>query len=198
MEWVTPLPPRGLDTQWPLLIGRGLEYSKDNPTGSSTPVHPDLALPVERWDTCGRTVLGLMVEPPRFPRAGGICKERGNNTVVHSVYNQPHPLMHDSNQAAPVEWEGNFEDITTWDTVSNYPSVQGRLKHNTEFLKNELTAYSFVRNIVAGGYRLPLFTKPPPAFFKNHASARQEAQFVEMHCMSLHWQVASSQLNNCQ
>ena len=64
--------------------------------------------------------------------------------------------------------------------------------------KLQLTACSFVRNIVAIGYRLPLFTKPPPAFFKNHASARQEAQFVEMHCMSLHWQVASSQLNNSQ
>ena len=36
-----------------------------------------------------------------------------------------------------------------------------------------------MRNIVAVGYRLPLFRKPPPAFFKNHASARQEAQFVE-------------------
>ena len=92
--------------------------------------------------------------------------------------------MHDSNadnQAAPVEWEGKFEDITTWDTVPlgvNYPSVQGRLKHNAEFWENELTASSFVRNIVAVGYRLPLFRKPPPAFFKNHASARQESQFV--------------------
>ena len=36
-----------------------------------------------------------------------------------------------------------------------------------------------MRNIVAVGYRLPLFRKPPPAFFKNHASARQEASFVE-------------------
>ena len=147
MEWVTPLPPRGPDTQRPSLTGRGLEYSKDNPTGSSTPVHLDLALPVERWDTCGRTVLGLVVEPPRFPRAGGVCKESGNDTVVHSVYNQPHALMHDSNtdnQAAPVEWEGNFEDITTWDTVPlgvNYPGIQGRLKHNTEVWVNELAFY---------------------------------------------------------
>ena len=135
---------RGPDTQRPSLTGRGLEYSKDNSTSSSTPVHLDLALPVERWETWGRTVLGLVVEPPRFPLAGSVCKQSGNDTVVHSVYNQPHALMHDSNtdnQAAPVEWEGNFEDITTWDTVPlgvNYPSIQGRLKHNTEFWENEL------------------------------------------------------------
>ena len=112
-----PPPPRGPDTQRPSLTGRGLEYSKDNPTGSSIPVYRDLALPVERWDTCGRTVLNLVVEPPRFPRAGGVCKESGNETVVHGVYSPPHALMHDSNadnQAAPVEWEGKLEDITTW------------------------------------------------------------------------------------
>ena len=94
--------------------------------------------------------------------------------------------MHDTNAdnqaAAPAEWEGNLEEITTWDTVPpgvNYPSVQVRLKQNTDFWENELIAYSFVRNIVAVEYRLPLFREPPPVFFNNHASARQEAQFVE-------------------
>ena len=97
--------------------------------------------------------------------------------------------MHDSNAgnqaAAPAEWEGNLEDITTWDTYGavppgvNYPSVQERLKQNTEFWEYELIACSFVRNIVTVGYRLPLFRAPPPVFYKNHASARQEAQFVE-------------------
>ena len=86
----------------------------------------------------GTRAEGLVVEPPRFPQAGGVCKESGNDKLVHSVYNQPHALMHDNNtdnQVAPVEWEGNLEDITTWDTVPlgvNYPSVQGRLKHNTD------------------------------------------------------------------
>ena len=37
-----------------------------------------------RWDTCGRTVLDLEVEPPHFPWS--VCKESGNETVVHSVY----------------------------------------------------------------------------------------------------------------
>ena len=56
---------------------------------------------------------------------GGICKESGNETVVHSVYSPPHALMHNGN--APVEWEGKLEYLTTWDTVPlgvNYLSVE--------------------------------------------------------------------------
>ena len=91
--------------------------------------------------------------------------------------------MHDSNvdnQAAPAEWEGNLKDIRTWDTIPlgvNYP----------EFWASELLACSFVRNIVAVGYRLPLFREPPPVFFKNHASARQEEKFVENALHELTW-----------
>ena len=121
--------------------------------------------------------------------------------VVHSVYSPPHALMHDSNvdnQAAPAEGEGNLEDIRTWDTIPlgvNYPSVQGRLKQNTEFWESELLACSFVRNIVAVGYRLPLFREPPPIFFKNHASARQEEK---THFMSLLGQAVLTQPNDSQ
>ena len=153
---------------------------------------------------CGRTVLDLVVEPPRFPQVGGVCKESGDKTVVHSVYSSPHALMHDSNvdnQAAPAEWEGNLEDIRTWDTIPlgvNYPSVQGRLKQNTEFWESELLACSFVRNIIEVGYRLPLFREPPPVFFKNHASARQEEKFVENALLSLLGQSVLSQPNDSQ
>ena len=62
-------------------MGQGLEYSKENPTVSSTLVHRDLALHVKIWGTCGRTVLDMVVEPPHLPRAG-VCKE--SETVVHT------------------------------------------------------------------------------------------------------------------
>jgi len=96
---------------------------------------------------------------------------------LYIVYSPPYALMHNSNQAAPAEWEGHLEDIRTWDTIPlgvNYPTVQGRVKQNTEFWESELIACSIVRNIVAVGYR-SLIREPPSVFFKNHASARQEA-----------------------
>ena len=145
------------------------------------------------------------MEPPRFPQVGGVCKESGDKTVVHSVYSPPHALMHDSNvdnQAAPAEWEGNLEDIRTWDTIPlgvNYPSVQGRLKQNTEFWESELIACSFVRNIVAVGCRLSaLFRKPPPVFFQNQPRPDKKKNLWKVHFMNLLGQAVLSQSNGSQ
>ena len=102
-----------LDTQWPSLTGQGLEYSKDNPTGSSTPVHPDLALSVEkmahvRKDSVSWTWWWNHLASPEWE---ALCKESGNETIVHSVNSPLHGLMHNSNadnQVTPVEWDGKF------------------------------------------------------------------------------------------
>ena len=60
-----------------------------------------------------------------------------------------------------------------------YPSLQGRLRKHSQFWLQELQPSKVVADIVTEGYRLPLFSRPPPICFRNHSSARREEGFVE-------------------
>lgn len=55
--------------------------------------------------------------------------------------------------------------------------VRGRLKQNIQFWKL-IWAYSYVIDIIENGYKIPLYSEPPPTVHKNNKSARVEQSFV--------------------
>ena len=58
-------------------------------------------------------------------------------------------------------------------------SVQGRLKTHSIFWLGELEPSSFVKESVTQGYRIPFIWLPDPAYYQNHKSALDHADFVK-------------------
>ena len=64
--------------------------------------------------------------------------------------------------------------------ISNVPvSVKGRLRASLVFWKEVLCASPAVLDVIESGYVLPLMSKPTPFSGSNHASAVQNANFVD-------------------
>ena len=59
-------------------------------------------------------------------------------------------------------------------------SVQGRLRACSDFWADTLKPSSFVQEVVNQGYRLPFVSYPAPTFMKNHSSAFENREFVQM------------------
>ena len=94
----------------------------------------------------------------------------------------------------PFDEQSNF-DFTSkrdWEIIEkkkNVP-VQGRLKQNIEFWKNELKPSYFVENIINNGYTMPFTSIPSPIYASNNKSSLRHPQFVSQTITKL-------QENNC-
>lgn len=78
--------------------------------------------------------------------------------------------------------DGKFEYKNQSISLKNYDinvsKVKNNLKNNTDFWINTLKANKTVINILKEGYKLPLFSIPDQAKFKNNKSAYENTEFV--------------------
>ena len=131
---------------------------------------------VTRTDTSGETAPQCW-QQDRFPLGGGGCENSRINkeNVVHSVNSVDSVTR--VNCEVELEFELEFKQgVYVVDTGTSsqegrcYPSMQGRLRKHSQFWLQELQSSKVVADIVTEGYRLPLFSRPPPICFRNHSS----------------------------
>ena len=71
-------------------------------------------------------------------------------------------------------------------------STVGRLKSHKK--KFEVTSSTYMKEVIANGYRLPFKTIPQSSLLRNNKSARDKTSFVEDEIVSLLWKGVVSEV----